>query len=738
MPAQTRPRPTRGSRGRRQRGQPQRQRSSTRHVAGWAALVLAVTAGITVHLATGAHTGTTSAPRDAQARLAAALLAQHPTTATEQPGALPTGQSAAELDHLIMRLPREHLVARSGTASLLEASFPESGRYFGQFARATASSAGFARLPLPPWYQTMQPGANEFAPMAAGDVNNDGWPDVVAGSPWGDLLYINLGGKYALETINDPAMRHWRITYTAIVDLDGDGWRDLFLCTWHQGCHVFWNQHGSFSSAAQTTLPGSPDSAHTAAFADLDRDGRVDIITGASTELEWNFSPSTDVLYEWVNAGGRSFHRRPLPGPRGETLTLLISDLNGDGWPDVWVGNDFDEPDVVLVNERGRLVEAKAGLIPHTTTSSMSLDSGDIDNDGRPEIYEGAIAFGGISTAALQASRQPPGASCRATVTDSGELQDCLALGEFQTAVVRSRDITGVGECQHFSDAVRLRDCVASGYLWNEAFSTLPQRGATRSAVLQECARFPAPLVEMRDTCAAAQRNPLDDAQAAKQQPDERPQLPNTNILLTSGQHEYNDITSRAGVGFGGWTWNAKFADLDNDGWQDLWLTQGTRLRFDNSSNILYRNSGAGHFTEDTTPAGLEDHVPTGGSVFVDANLDGRPDIISYPFDLTPTLWENGLARQPGMEISLKDDASANRDGLGATISIRDGAGALQMRDIKGSGGYDSADGPVATFGLGQWKAVTSITVIWPDGTHQTLSGLQLHAGRYTIERSQP
>jgi hypothetical protein len=738
MRAQTRPRPARGATGRRPRGvpAPPPRRRSLRAVAGWAALALAIAAALTVHLVTRDRPhGVTHAPNDEQARLAAALLAQHPTTAMEAPGQLPVGRSAAALARLLPRLAPEHVIASRGRATLLGAAYPDRGRYSGRFVRANSASAGFARLPLPPWYQTMQPGADEFAPLAAGDVNNDGWPDVAVGSPWGDFLYLNLGGRYALERIDEPAMRSWRITYTAIIDLDGDGWRDLFLCTWHQGCHVLWNQHGSFGAAAETTLPGAPEAAHAAAFGDLNRDGRVDIVTGASTELEWNFSPQTDVLYQWTNNGDRTFRREALAGPRGETLTLLIADLNNDGWPDLWAGNDFDEPDVVFLNQHGHLVQTNSGLLPHTTTSSMSLDTGDINNDGRPEAYEGAIAFGGVSAADLQASRQPPGASCRASIRDLAELNDCLALGEFQTAVVRSRDMTGVGECQHFTDAIRIRDCVTSGYLWNEAFSTLPQHGATRSAILQECSLFPAALVEMRDTCTQARRDPLDYAQAEKQYRDARPQLRNTNLLFTPQARDYTDTTRVAGVGFGGWTWNAKFADLDNDGWQDLWLTQGTRLRFDNSSNIFYRNLGSEQFSQDERNAGLEDHVPTGGSVFVDVNLDGRTDLVTYPFDLTPALWDNRLARRPGLEISLRDETTANPDGIGARVEVRNAAGKLQIRDIKASGGYDSADLPLAEFGLGSWRAVTSVTVTWPDGTQQSISGVRLHGGRYTFER---
>src|SRR5436190_938288 len=77
----------------------------------------------------------------------------------------------------------------------------------------------------------------------------------------------------------------------------------------------------------------------------------------------------------------------------------------------------------------------------------------------------------------------------------------------------------------------------------------------------------------------------------------------------------FMDVTAKWKVGYGGWTWNAKFADLDNDTWQDLFLAQGTRLRLYNPSNVFYRNQGGKVFEEQTRAAGLEDHLPTASSL---------------------------------------------------------------------------------------------------------------------------
>lgn len=717
---------------------PLRGRGGLRRGLGWAALAAAVALVALIRFVVFSGSSPSSQlPHDRQAREAASLLAG---TGDPRPPApkLPTGRSAAALAGVSMPLPPERTLRMSAGVRLSGGPFLKlTGARQGSFIRLDGSLVGFERLPLPPWYQTMQPTENEYAPLAAGDVNGDGWPDVVAGTAYGVFLYRNLGGRFALQQIDFPQMRSWIISDVALVDLNGDGAPELFFCAWMHGCTILWNHAGAFSAAGATTLPrGSETAVASAAFADFDRDGRVDIVTGGSTALEWNFYPRTSTIVLWHNTGGRRFARRPLQGPHGETLSLLASDLTGSGWPDLYAANDFDEPDVVFRNQHGRLVatDAKSSPFPRSPMSTMSVDSGDIDNDGRAEIYADDIAYGGTSAQALQRRELAPGASCRASYQGAVELRRCLQLSEFQTAVIRSRDITSVRECTHFADAVRRRDCVAAGYLWNETFATLPKQ-ATRSVVVGECARIPASLFTLHDACAQAGRNPIDYGQTFKALTSQTPQVANTNLLFAPGGSGYRDVTRQWGVGFGGWSWNAKFADLDNDGWQDLFITQGTRLRFLSPSNLLYRNEHGSRFVESAATLGLADHVPTGGSLFVDINQDGRLDIVSYPFALTPVVWGNDLRIAPGLELRLRDDRSSNRDAIGARVVIRAADGRQQMREIKASGGFESLDEPLADFGLGHWRSVAAISVRWPDGAQTTLRGLALEAGRYSIER---
>ena len=166
----------------------------------------------------------------------------------------------------------------------------------------------------------------------------------------------------------------------------------------------------------------------------------------------------------------------------------------------------------------------------------------------------------------------------------------------------------------------------------------------------------------------------------------------------------------------------------------DLFIAQGSRLRLYNTSNVYYRNKAGAGFEEQTRQAGLEDHMPTAASLFVDYDLDGTVDLVTYPFQLTPVAWRNDGAKAPGFEVRLEDQRTANKFAVGARVDVKAADGRRQMREIKASGGNQSHDLLVARFGLGDWGSVASMTVQWPDGDRTELSG-PLQPGRYRLVR---
>jgi hypothetical protein len=594
---------------------------------------------------------------------------------------------------------------------------------------------GFRRLPLPPLYETMEPGPMHLGSLAAGDVNDDGWPDVAVGTSFGVFLYVNLGGRFELQEIDFPAMRSWRICDVALVDLDGDGALDLYFSAWMHGSHVLFNRGGEFSSSAHVELPRSGEvCAASVAFADVDRDGLLDIVTGGATFESWYFYPQQAVNRLWHNRGGGRFEPEVLPGPEGDTLSLLFADLDGDGWPDLLVGNDFDEPDRIYLNDRGtlRAVKASGSPLPFSGMTTMSFDTGDLDNDGRPELYVGQIAMGKMNE--LPRRLAPPVMSC-SMYTDMADLSRCTALARFQAAVARGRDNWTVGVCEELSDPAEERDCAVMAYHWTRILLRLPASGADKAAVLAECAKIPPDFTLLHDVCAAMAASPMDYNQSHKVFTDELPSVAHHNLMFASDGKRWSDATDRWKAGYGGWSWNSRFADVDNDGWQDLFIVQGTRLRLYNPSNVLYRNRAGQEMEEVTRSAGLEDHLPTAASLFLDYDQDGDLDIVTFPFQLTPVVWRNEKPAGPGFEVRLDDRRTANRYGVGARVRIRSPEGRVQMRDVKASGGHQSHDLLVARFGLGDWGRVSSIEVTWPDGESTEVKADGLGPGRYRLVR---
>ncbi|MFN2549565.1 MAG: FG-GAP-like repeat-containing protein [Myxococcales bacterium] len=701
----------------------------------WRIAGVAAAAVFGVGLASGAAAGVVDRWNDLYQSGQAALLASRPAPESARV-VLPVGRSAAELRNLAPPLPAAQKVASGAGAELWFTPFERAGKAAGQaqFARVDGPLLGFKRLPLPRLYQTMQPGPMHLGPLAAGDVKDDGWPDLAVGTSYGVFLYVNIGGRFELQQIDFPEMRDWPICDVALVDLDGDGKPDLYFSAWMHGAHILWNRGGEFSAAAHTELPRATEvCAASTAFADVDRDGLVDVVTGGATFESWYFYPAPAVNRLWHNRGGGRFEPETLPGPEGDTLSLLFTDLDGDGWPDLLVGNDFDEPDRIFMNRGGKLVPVKKDQspLPYSGMTTMSFDTADLANDGKRELYVGQIAMGKMGE--LPKKLAPPVASC-GIYSDMADISRCDLLARFQAAVARGRDNWTIELCRELPDPADQRDCAVTAYYWTRILLRLPASGADKAEVLRECDKIPKDFNAMHDVCEAMAQSTMDYNQSHKTLTDEIPSVAHNNLLFVPEGKMYRDATSEWGAGYGGWTWNAKFADLDNDGWQDLFIAQGTRLRLYNPSNVFYRNQRGSKLLDSTREAGLVDHLPGASFVFLDYDLDGDLDIVTSPFALAPVVWRNDAPAGAGFEVQLDDRRSRNRFGIGAKVEIAAPDGRRQMRDVKASGGNQSHDLLVARFGLGDWPSVASITVSWPDGQATRLEG-GFGAGRYRFAR---
>ena len=222
--------------------------------------------------------------------------------------------------------------------------------------------------------------------VAAGDLDRDGDADLVLANVAGESsLLWNLGGlRFRRQALNNGPTRA-----VNLVDLDADGWLDIVFT--RQGGLPVWRRnsgagmHGEAFARAAPLL--TPNHAFTMAWADLDGDGDLDLVTGSyDAELVATMGP------DGLHGAGVYYHeRRPeelLPtrlATRAEALAILLLDLDGDRRLDILVGNDFAEPDRIWLRQADGWHLSE--LFSSMSLNTMSLAAGDLDNDGVDEIF---------------------------------------------------------------------------------------------------------------------------------------------------------------------------------------------------------------------------------------------------------------------------------------------------------------------------------------------------------------
>lgn len=249
------------------------------------------------------------------------------------------------------------------------------------------------------------------AGVAAGDLNNDGLIDLFfSGNESTSRLYINKGNM-KFEDVTEKAglvTNRW-CTGVSMVDINQDGFLDIYINV--AGSAKFGNtenllyinnKNGTFTEAAKKY--GIADSRLTmnASFFDYDRDGdldlflitdpadgRVDNVNTVVSIQKNGESAGTDILYR--NNGDGTFtdvSREAGILIEGYSLGAAISDVNNDGWPDIYVSNDFLTDDLLYINNgNGTFTNRLHECLKHTSYSSMGNDVADFNNDGLPDIF---------------------------------------------------------------------------------------------------------------------------------------------------------------------------------------------------------------------------------------------------------------------------------------------------------------------------------------------------------------
>lgn len=472
------------------------------------------------------------------------------------------------------------------------------------------------------------------AGMAVADLDGDGDLDLVLGAEAGEnsLLWNDGALRFRKTTLGQGPTR-----MVSAVDVDADGRIDLVLTT-NTGAVQYWRNMGD-GDFQRRVLPGVAQPAYVIAWADLDRDGDPDLVTGAydagfltDRGSEYLVGPGSGV-FVYENRGD-SFAVAAQLADEAQALALAVTDLNGDGLDDLLVGNDFDVPDYVFL-------QTGSGLGPDgwraaepfavTTHSTMSLDLADVNNDGRMDIFAGDMKPVNRDTATLAA--------------------------------------------------------------W-------------------------IPLMQ-----AGYERRRYRDLQR------------NENVLQRAdGTGDYANLAYRLGLDATGWTWSAKFGDLDNDGLLDLYAVNGMIeaeifAGLPNhelvEANQVRRNLG-NRFAPGPEEWGLGSTRSGRSMVMADLDQDGDLDIVVNNLRAPAQLFENRVCGGDGLLVDLAWPGSANPAALGAQVRLETDAGA-QLRLVIAQSGYLSSGPTQLHFGPAAGATPRTLVITWPDGAQTRVEDIAVH-----------
>lgn len=249
--------------------------------------------------------------------------------------------------------------------------------------------------------------------VAVGDVNNDGLEDVYfSGNSVPNRLYLNKG-NFKFEDITEKtgtgAAEGWK-TGVSMVDVNLDGWIDIYVCRSAMGDsllrkNLLFINNGDLTFTEKADEFGIADNSYSthASFFDYDKDGDLDLFV-LNHSLP-KYAGFNNMLVNFKKQKGSKFQSKLYQNNQGKFsdvsekagiinnllsfgLGLAISDVNQDGWPDVYVSNDFNEEDYLYINNQdGTFKNVIHEATGHVSLFSMGSDIADINNDALPDIF---------------------------------------------------------------------------------------------------------------------------------------------------------------------------------------------------------------------------------------------------------------------------------------------------------------------------------------------------------------
>lgn len=529
------------------------------------------------------------------------------------------------------------------------------------------------------------------AGVGVGDLNNDGLQDIYfAGNLVGDKLYLNKGGL-KFEDITVKAGINWDGGWSSGVlmgDVNKDGHTDIYVTRELYDdnpllrANKLYINKGNLKFVDEASAYGVADTARTrhASFIDYDKDGDLDLLLLNQPPNPGDYSPyyGTELIQPkygiklMQNIGSTFIDITEKAGLKrtGFPNSVTASDLNGDGWTDLFISNDFWIEDWMFLNNGdGTFTEKIHQNVNHISFSSMGVDAGDINNDGMLDLIVVDMVAEDNYRIKANMSGMNPDAFWK-VVNDGGHHQ----------------------------------------YMFNM-------------------------------------------------------------LHYNTGNAQFSDIAQLAGVASTDWSWSSLFADFDNDGWKDLFITNGLMRDIRNKDahktfahtvesslaeylkthpnppadlsiwdiidlektlsvtpsvklkNYIFKNNGDLTFTKKMDDWGMTEKSFSNGASYADLDNDGDLDLIVSNINDIASIYQNNSNRHNHyLRIeAINDDKRTTV--MGTKIWLETNAG-NQFFEITGVRGMYSTSENLAHFGTGSETLIKKLRIHWPDGYEQILENI--------------
>ena len=458
----------------------------------------------------------------------------------------------------------------------------------------------------------------------------------------------------------------------AVNDLDADGLLDIVLANLAGDNAILWNRGGlRFERQALPSVTPS----RGAAIIDIDADGRLDIV----------FTQQAAAPLHWRNQGGGLFERQALTGVSYIAYAMNWLDADRDGDLDLLTGS-YDVENEKLLGQTA----PKAGVIYYENLGDRFRATRIADRSNTLAIYTG--------------------------FNQAGE-QEIIIGNDFAV------------EDKYFS---------FRGGAWRETEPPKVMPHSTMSYDAADLDNDGAPeifAVDMKpyadDEAMMAQWRPVMDMMMAMPHVEGDPQIMENVLYALDDDGAPANIARASNLDGTGWSWSAKFGDLDNDGFQDLYVVNGmislelfSHLPGNElvEENQAYRNlSGAGF--EPMPSWALNDKASGRGMTMADFDHDGDLDIVVNNLLSSAMLFENQLCGGDSIAVDLRQPGVGNGQGVGSRLTLVTDAGEYH-RDLRAASGYLSGDSSRVHFGFPSGAELRQLSIIWNDGDYSELVDL--------------